>query len=214
MGLADCDSTISVVREVSGEIFSKPVPVVHRAHVLDGSHHIQHFVPGGPGARRIAWHVIALAVVSEVEGKHVKPLVQHARQVRGGDMSPPSPLTSDGTPRPRAARVCGDARSFPATRPRRACGTRNRGSCPDLSERIGPTRQYRACRSVRKSWLRKGSGVVFGQSVFHVVRRGPKTTPDPVRAAYHQTKSDSYCFPGPNSRTNRVWPRTRSSYPC
>jgi hypothetical protein len=28
--------------------------------------------------------------------------------------------------------------------------------------------------------LRKGSGVVFGQSVFHVVRRGPKTTPDPL----------------------------------
>jgi hypothetical protein len=47
--------------------------------------------------------------------------------------------------------------------------------------------------------LRKGSGVVFGQSVFHVVRRGPKTTPDPVRAAYHQTKSDSYCYAGPYS---------------
>jgi hypothetical protein len=44
--------------------------------------------------------------------------------------------------------------------------------------------------------LRKGSGVVFGESVSYVVRRCPKTTPDPVRVAYHQTKSDSYSLAG------------------
>jgi hypothetical protein len=41
----------------------------------------------------------------------------------------------------------------------------------------------------------KGSGVVFGGSVLHVVGRCPKTTPDPVRFACHQTKS--YCPAGP-----------------
>jgi hypothetical protein len=53
-------------------------------------------------------------------------------------------------------------------------------------------RQMNSCRV-----LRKGSGVFFGESVFHVVRRCPKTTPDPFRVACHQTKSDSYCFAGP-----------------
>ena len=44
---------------------------------------------------------------------------------------------------------------------------------------------------------RKGSGVVFGQRVFQVANRCPKTTPDPFRVAYHPTKSDTYCFAGP-----------------
>jgi hypothetical protein len=44
---------------------------------------------------------------------------------------------------------------------------------------------------------RKGSGVIFGQLPFHVDRRRPKTTPDPVRVACHQTKSDTYVFAGP-----------------
>jgi hypothetical protein len=35
-----------------------------------------------------------------------------------------------------------------------------------------------------------------GGSVFHVAGCCPKTIPDPVRVAYQQTKSDSYCFAG------------------
>jgi hypothetical protein len=31
----------------------------------------------------------------------------------------------------------------------------------------------------------KGSGVVFGEAVFQVANRCPKTTPDPARVAYH-----------------------------
>jgi hypothetical protein len=46
---------------------------------------------------------------------------------------------------------------------------------------------------------RKGSRVVFGQLPFPVDNRRPKTTPDPVRVACHQTKSDSYFFAGPKS---------------
>jgi hypothetical protein len=34
-------------------------------------------------------------------------------------------------------------------------------------------------------------------NLFHVVRRCPQTTPDPVAVAYQQTKSDTYCFAGP-----------------
>jgi hypothetical protein len=33
--------------------------------------------------------------------------------------------------------------------------------------------------------LRNESGVVFGESVFHVVRRRPKTTPDLVHVVDH-----------------------------
>ena len=43
----------------------------------------------------------------------------------------------------------------------------------------------------------KGSGVVFGQSVFHVDGRHPKTTPDPVRIAYPRNKSNSDFFADP-----------------
>jgi hypothetical protein len=52
--------------------------------------------------------------------------------------------------------------------------------------------------------LRKGSGVVFGERVSHMVRCCPKTTPDPFRAGYHQTKSDSYFFADPYRYTRRL----------
>ena len=55
---------------------------------------------------------------------------------------------------------------------------------------------------------RKGSGVVFGQPALHVVDRSPKTTPDPV--AYHQTKSDTYCFAGPELGRLRMLYRTHA----
>ena len=45
---------------------------------------------------------------------------------------------------------------------------------------------------------RKGSGVVFGQSVFHMVRCYPKTTPDPLGFRTSRTKYDTHCFAGPN----------------
>ncbi|TVS19630.1 MAG: hypothetical protein EA424_07785 [Planctomycetaceae bacterium] len=47
---------------------------------------------------------------------------------------------------------------------------------------VAPVLRLRERRVGRGSWpiCAKGSGVVFGESVYHVVDRCPKTTPDPV----------------------------------
>jgi hypothetical protein len=59
--------------------------------------------------------------------------------------------------------------------------------------------------------LRKGSGVVFGQSIFHVVRRGPKTTPDPV-AAYFRGAKDDYVRRGPKTTPDPLRPIKLANY--
>ncbi len=57
--------------------------------------------------------------------------------------------------------------------------------------------------------LRKGSGVIFGESVFHMVRCCPKTTPDPVALEFTLQRVGVRRLP--QGTMNRELQRNRSS---